>query len=97
MKKLFMAIILIAAGFFFTACKKEPTEKLYTVTFDSNGGTPVEIQKVKPNDFIKEPNNPTKEGKVFGGWYIVENENSLKMDFRIYRVRKDLKLVAKWQ
>ena len=42
----------------------------YTVSFDSDGGTPVESQTVLNGRSIQAPDVPTKAGYVFDGWYI---------------------------
>ena len=102
MKKLVIFLSLLFTLFTFYACKKEEVNKLYTVNFNSNGGTEVAKQAVKENAFIKEPTNPTLSGKKFIGWYLVKkdkdgNTTELKMDFRIYRIKGDINLIAKWQ
>ncbi|WP_256759466.1 InlB B-repeat-containing protein [Cohnella sp. WQ 127256] len=42
---------------------------IYTVTFNSNGGTTVSSQAVSYNSAATEPTAPTKTGNIFGGWY----------------------------
>ena len=42
---------------------------LYLVEFNSNGGTPVQSQSISAGGKVTEPDDPTKEGKTFGGWY----------------------------
>ncbi len=42
---------------------------VYTVTFDSNGGSEVANAEVYHGDKIIEPTAPTKEGYSFAGWY----------------------------
>ena len=43
---------------------------VYTVTFDSNGGTAVTAQTgVAEGSKITAPPGPAKEGNIFGGWY----------------------------
>lgn len=102
MKKIIVFLSLVFTLFLFFGCKKEEPTKLYTVNFNSNGGSEVVKQSLKENSFIKEPSNPTKEGKKFLGWYLVKkdkdgNTTELKMDFRIYRIKEDINLIAKWQ
>ena len=46
----------------------------YIVTFDSDGGTIVENQTVSYNGVITKPEDPTKDGWDFTGWYL---ENTL--------------------
>ena len=45
----------------------------YTITFDSNGGTDVPPQELMYGDYITEPEPPTREGYIFGGWFKDEN------------------------
>ncbi len=63
----------------------------HTVTFDSNGGTTVKSIKVKDNDKVKRPEDPTKDGYIFDGWYL---EDEL-FDFDT-KIRKDITLEAYW-
>ncbi|MCM1025381.1 MAG: InlB B-repeat-containing protein, partial [Roseburia sp.] len=43
---------------------------VYTVTFDSNGGSPVAEQEVVDGDKVSEPEAPVREGYTFGGWTL---------------------------
>ncbi len=45
----------------------------YTITFDSKGGSAVDPVDVASNEFLALPENPTREGFIFSGWYINEN------------------------
>ena len=58
----FLSLILVGCSF--------EKNKTFTVTFDSNGGTEVKKQEVKANEKVEEPNEPTKEGYSFKGWYL---------------------------
>ena len=53
-----------------TAEEVELTEEgtLYTITFDTDGGTPVDSIQVTENSEIPEINEPTKDGYQFNGW-----------------------------
>ena len=42
----------------------------FTVTFDTNGGSQIENQKVMHGQLVSVENDPVKEGYVFTGWYI---------------------------
>jgi uncharacterized repeat protein (TIGR02543 family) len=64
----------------------------FTVTFDSNGGTPVPSQQVKRLDKVTKPADPTKNGNTFDGWYI-GNE---KWVFSGYNVTENITLTARW-
>ncbi|MBS1416541.1 MAG: leucine-rich repeat protein [Clostridia bacterium] len=41
----------------------------YTVTFDTNGGSQVASQSINYNGNVSRPQEPTKAGQVFVGWY----------------------------
>ena len=45
----------------------------YIIPFDSNGGTEVLPVESKGNSIIVMPDNPTKDGNVFDGWYWDNN------------------------
>ncbi len=64
----------------------------YTITFDTAGGSSIDSIVVKENDMITKPDNPTKEGYTFLGWYIADEEFNFE-DL----VKSDLTLVAKWE
>ena len=63
----------------------------YTVTFQSEGGSEVASQ-IRANTPAAQPDNPTKEGHTFIGWYNGESE----WDFEA-PVTTGLILTAKWQ
>ena len=63
----------------------------FSVTFDSNGGTEVENQKINKDKPAKEPMKPTRKGYIFDGWYL---DNKL-FDFET-KITKDINLKAKW-
>ena len=71
----------------------------FTITFNSNGGSNVESQKVFPNEKVTKPENPTKEPDGFttydfDGWYTDE-ACSEEYNFES-EVTKDIILYAKW-
>ena len=43
--------------------------KKYEVTFNSNGGTQVVSARISEKDKIEKPQDPTKDGYSFDGWY----------------------------
>ena len=63
----------------------------YTVTFQSEGGSEVASQ-IRANTPAAQPDNPTKEGHTFIGWYNGEE----KWNFAD-AVAEALPLTAKWQ
>ena len=71
------------------------TTNMHTVNFDSNGGdVEVESQNVAYGSQASVPNEPTKEGYVFGGWYS-ESDPAAVYDFAM-PVTGDLILRAQW-
>ena len=63
----------------------------YTVTFQSKGGSKVASQ-IRANTPAAQPDNPTKEGHTFIGWYNGESEWNFETP-----VTENLPLTAKWQ
>ena len=70
------------------------TPSKYTVTFESNGGSNTEAQKVTEKTCAKEPAVPEKEGYIFDGWYA-DKELTNKFDFAS-KITKNITLYAKW-
>lgn len=70
------------------------SSSLYTVSFNTNGGSKVESVKVKKGDTVKAPVTPTKDGLVFDGWYTDKNLTT-KYDF-FAKITKSITLYAKW-
>ena len=73
--------------------KMEPAVA-YQVTFESNGGSPVEAQTVPSGNTAHYPAAPTKEGYTFDRWYTDEACTS-KFDFST-PITKDTVLYARW-
>lgn len=71
------------------------TSIAYTVTFETNKGTPIEAQLVPEGTFATKPvPAPTKEGYLFEGWYT---EQTMTNRFDFYTpITKDITLYAKW-
>lgn len=67
----------------------------YTVKFETNGGSEVENQKVKSNNKVTKPEDPTREGYKFVGWFVDEELESA-YDFDT-KVTKSFTLYAKWE
>ena len=69
---------------------------LYTVTFDSNGGSAVDpVTGLRLNAKLTEPAKPTKDGFTFGGWYKDAGLTD-KWNFATDAVAGDATLYAKW-
>lgn len=69
--------------------------KLYTVTFNSNGGSAVEQEEVTEGEALAEPEGPVLEGFVFGGWYDNEELNGEALSFP-YTPQSSVTLYARW-
>ncbi|MBO4538998.1 MAG: InlB B-repeat-containing protein, partial [Clostridia bacterium] len=80
-----VAIIVIFCSLFLFACEKsdpstvntvpvmpdttEGQQILFTVTFNSNGGSSVEAQSLPVGSLVQRPKDPTKDNYTFLGWY----------------------------
>ncbi len=66
----------------------------HTVSFNSNGGSAVNALTVGYGFQASEPDEPTKDDLVFGGWY---RDSALTMEYDFgTQVTEDLALHAKW-
>ena len=63
----------------------------YEVIFDSTGGTEVPSQTVEEGGKATKPEDPTKEGNNFDGWYLGEELYDFDTE-----VTDNLSLVARW-
>lgn len=86
-KRVLILVIALFAIFTLTSCSKK-----FTVTFDSDGGTPVASVEVKKGKTVAQPTNPTKEGSEFMGWTLNGEEYNFST-----KVTKDITLKAKWE
>ena len=68
----------------------QPT--VYTVTFDSNGGSAVAAQNIEAGQKATKPADPTKDGFDFKGWTL----NGSAYDFNT-AVNGNITLVATWE
>ena len=98
--KRFFSYLVVAAMIFsvaltVTSCKKDE-EKTFMVTFNSNGGSAVEVKTVKKGDKVAEPLSPTLDRHSFDGWYTDNNLFNNKWNFASNTVTEDINLYAKW-
>lgn len=100
MKKFSLLLItLFCIGFIYIpSCvyaEGENTEEIekeqFNVTFDSNGGTTVNTQKVEKDKTVARPTNPTREGYTFREWQL----NNTTYNFNT-KVESDITLIAVW-
>lgn len=90
--KIIIGVLMLFACFALTGCGCSKRE--YQVTFDSKGGSSVSNQVVKQGEVVIEPEDPTKDGYSFGGWYL-DLDDANKFDFNT-KIDKDITLYAKW-
>ena len=67
-------------------------KEYFVVTFNSNGGSSVESQLIQKYNKVVLPEQPTRNGYDFQGWYVGEE----KWSFIGYSVTEDITLTAKW-
>ena len=97
MKRFYFALVLLLC-LFMCGCNLPKTnsqvdsKEYVTVTFDTDGGSSVESQRVEKGNKVAKPNDPTKESYAFGGWYIDEDNWRFNIDL----VNNDITLKAKW-
>ncbi|MFV0393846.1 MAG: InlB B-repeat-containing protein [Coprobacillaceae bacterium] len=72
-------------------------EELYTVTYDSQGGTSVpDVSDLSAGDYLDKPADPTKENSIFKGWYL-EQECINEWNFDTDTITGNQTLYAKWE
>lgn len=65
------------------------------VRFESNGGSEIEEQKVLFGETVVKPEDPTRDGYIFDGWYR-DIDKSKSWDFDNDTVSGNMSLYAKW-
>lgn len=73
----------------------QTTERV-TVTFETNGGTSIDPIRVKKGGALTLPEEPTKDGYSFGGWYVDVSLNSKLGASLAKNIASDITLYAKW-
>lgn len=72
----------------------KPAPQSYTITFDSQGGSEVSPITIEAGNAITLPNNPTKEGYIFDGWYV--DKELLNKFVATQTIAENITLYAKW-
>jgi len=95
---LFKVIALVTVILIITGCDNEtnPETNNYTVIFNAYGGIPVPANQVIPNGGkINEPQNMSKDGSTFAGWYR-DSSFITPWNFSSDIVTSNITLHAKW-
>ena len=88
-----MVVTIVAMATLFVSCTEEPpAPELFTVTFDSNGGSAVASQQVERGKCAQQPKDPVKDGYEFVNW----NLDGKAYDFAA-PVTKSITLKAVWK
>ncbi len=66
-------------------------KETYTVAFNTSGGSKLENLKLQEGEILKAPDEPTKEGFTFAGWYVFDTPYIFNKE-----ITSDLVLTAKW-
>jgi uncharacterized repeat protein (TIGR02543 family) len=96
--KIFLLIACVLCALLF-ACENPWMAEILqekTITFDSNGGSPVPSQKLFIGEPVKEPAAPSRQGFVFDGWYEDNGTFDKPYDFNFIPV-SNMTLYAKWR
>lgn len=75
---------------------KNGASGVWTVTFNTNGGTPEPESQIRANLPATKPDDPTKEGYNFGGWYTDAAFTTEYQFTESEKVTQDMPLYAKW-
>ncbi len=86
----------VASNVKFVAINIAKASTKATVNFDVDGGSEVETLEIEKDNLLEKPDDPTKEGYNFVGWYIDSNFD-LEFDFENTKVNEDITLYAKWE
>ena len=73
---------------------QESQNLIYTITFDSNGGSAVSEQKIKHGEMANYPAFPTREGFLFVGWYTNAKFDE-RFDFSA-PIMQSCTVIARW-
>jgi len=97
MKKIWL-IVLISITLGAISCDKDKDDDktFYTVTFETDGGTPVpSVQRVEAGGTATAPaTNPSKTGYIFSYWHLSGNATAYNFQAS---VNSNITLYAKWQ
>ncbi|MBQ7822004.1 MAG: S-layer homology domain-containing protein [Clostridia bacterium] len=90
-----IAVCLLFTGIFVVAAQaSDVVETFYTVGFNTDGGSYIESVHVRKGGKVPRPEDPTKEGFIFDGWYT-GSHYTVEYDFNT-PVENSMSIFAKW-
>lgn len=93
--RIVLLLVVISILLSFAACELD-TDYEITIIFETNGGSLIESYTIKKGDDTTMPEDPTKEGYRFDGWYVdnVTFNDSAALDNKF--ISSNITLYAKW-
>lgn len=95
-----LLFIILASSILFSSCQESIINNIYTVTFslnDTNWPRPTTVQ-VYGGALLEKPEDPTREGYAFKGWYKAETGTK---DWNVFDfsspITESIMLYAKWE
>lgn len=89
---LLLISIVIIGVYSFLPIKDSKKNDVFNLVFDTLGGSKIVAIEINEGEIPKVPDNPTREGYVFKGWMIGDEEYHFDKP-----ITKDTKLTAKWE
>lgn len=95
---LFLLLCACLCAGVLSACNNDENKRgLYIISFNTQGGTPVDTMYLKENASINLPENPPeRQGYVFTGWYI-DKDCLYRLNVSTYRVKRNITIFAGWE
>ena len=87
--------ILFVMGTTFMLAPESKAADYYTISFETNGGTPIDSFQIIPGTSPEIPDEPTKNGYIFEGWYSDEDLTE-PFIFGSTPVTRDTTIYVKW-
>jgi uncharacterized repeat protein (TIGR02543 family) len=69
---------------------------MFTITFDSMGGSPIQDVQIRRDHKLNQPTPPTRTGFAFGGWYYIDHGNQVGPNWDNNMVQEDRTYYARW-
>ena len=89
-----IVIVGVAVAGIYIYKNLQNNSNVYTITFDTQGGSEITPITVRSGESLILPQAPTKEGYVFVGWYF--DSDCIEAYYGSYVISKDITLYAKW-